>query len=72
MPGDLRLREMFGINLIWGIVFQGVLTGTYTVYGGLKSAAWTDFMQVAVLLVGGVLVPVIGLSKVGRPYSLGP
>jgi SSS family solute:Na+ symporter len=63
--GGLALQSMFGIDLFWGIVFLGVLTGTYTIYGGLKSAAWTDFMQIAVLLVGGVLVPVIGLSKVG-------
>ena len=63
--GGLALESMFGINLVWGIVFLGVLTGTYTIYGGLKSAAWTDFMQIAVLLGGGILVPVIGLSKVG-------
>jgi len=63
--GGLTLQSMFGIDLVWGIVFLGVLTATYTIYGGLKSAAWTDFMQVAVLLVGGLLVPVIGLWKVG-------
>jgi solute:Na+ symporter, SSS family len=63
--GGLALESMFGLDLVWGIVFLGVLTGAYTIYGGLKSAAWTDFMQIAVLLVGGILVPVIGLSKVG-------
>ncbi len=63
--GGLALESMFGLNLMWGIVFLGVLTGAYTVYGGLKSAAWTDFMQIAVLLAGGILVPIIGLSKVG-------
>lgn len=63
--GGLALESMFGINLVCGIVFLGVLTGAYTVYGGLKSAAWTDFMQIAVLLAGGILVPIIGLSKVG-------
>jgi SSS family solute:Na+ symporter len=63
--GGLALQSMFGINIVWGIVFLGVFTGTYTIYGGLKSAAWTDFMQIAVLLVGGVLVPIIGLSRVG-------
>jgi len=63
--GGLALESMFGINLVWAIVFLGVLTGAYTVYGGLKSAAWTDFMQIGVLLIGGILVPVIGLWKVG-------
>ena len=68
--GGLALESMFGIDLVWGIVFLGILTGAYTVYGGLKSAAWTDFMQIAVLLVGGILVPLIGLSRVGGLSSL--
>jgi SSS family solute:Na+ symporter len=68
--GGLALQSMFRIDLMWGIVFLGVLTGAYTIYGGLKSAAWTDFMQMAVLLVGGILVPVIGLWKVGGLFHL--
>ncbi len=68
--GGLALESMFGINLAWAIILLGVLTGAYTIYGGLKSAAWTDFMQIAVLLVGGILVPVIGLGKVGGLMSL--
>ncbi len=63
--GGLALESMFGVDIVWAIIFLGVLTGAYTIYGGLKSAAWTDFMQIAVLLVGGILVPVIGLWKVG-------
>jgi SSS family solute:Na+ symporter len=61
---------MFGVNLAWAIVLLGMLTGAYTIYGGLKSAAWTDFMQIAVLLVGGIVVPVIGLRKVGGLMQL--
>lgn len=68
--GGLALQSMFGIQLWPAIVLLGVLTGAYTVYGGLKSAAWTDFMQIAILLVGGILVPAIGLSKVGGLFHL--
>ncbi len=68
--GGLALENMFGMNLVWAIVLLGVLTGAYTVYGGLKSAAWTDFMQIGVLLAGGILVPIIGLSKVGGIFKL--
>jgi Na+(H+)/acetate symporter ActP len=63
--GGLALETMFGMDLVRAVVLLGALTGAYTIYGGLKSAAWTDFMQMGVLLVGGILVPVIGLSKVG-------
>jgi SSS family solute:Na+ symporter len=63
--GGIALENMFGLNIYWGIVVLGVLAGAYTIYGGLSSAAWTDFMQMGVLLLGGILVPVIGLAKVG-------
>src|SRR3954466_5762375 len=30
-------------QIVFGIVFFACLTGAYTIYGGLRSAAWTDF-----------------------------
>ena len=63
--GGVALESMLGLDIFWGIVVLGLLTGAYTIYGGLRAAAWTDFMQMTVLLGGGVLVPVLGLMKVG-------
>jgi solute:Na+ symporter, SSS family len=47
------------------IIFFALTTGLYTIYGGLKSAAWTDFLQIIILLVAGVLVPVLALRHIG-------
>jgi SSS family solute:Na+ symporter len=63
--GGVALESMLGLPVTSGIVFFGVATGAYTIYGGLKSAAWTDFMQILVLGAGGVLVPILGLRQVG-------
>ena len=63
--GGLALRGMLDINLTWAIIFFGVTTGAYTIYGGLTSAAWTDFLQVGLLLTAGILIPVLGLQRVG-------
>src|SRR5205823_13519825 len=49
--------------VVWYIVFFALTTGVYTIYGGLKSAAWTDFMQVIILLFAGFLVPVLALHR---------
>ena len=49
--------------VVWYILFFALTTGVYTIYGGLKSAAWTDFMQVVILLFAGVLVPVLALHR---------
>ncbi|PYJ07712.1 MAG: hypothetical protein DME25_03265, partial [Verrucomicrobia bacterium] len=51
--------------VVWYIVFFAVTTGVYTIYGGLKSAAWTDFMQIIILLFAGFLVPVLALRHAG-------
>src|SRR3954467_6119856 len=51
-------------QIVAGIIFFAILTGTYTIYGGLRSAAWTDFMQIIILGLGGVLVPILGLMAI--------
>lgn len=63
--GGVALDSMLGLPVSYGIVLFGLATGAYTIYGGLKSAAWTDFMQILVLGAGGVLVPILGLYQVG-------
>src|SRR5204863_5714824 len=52
--------------VVWYIIFFAITTGVYTIYGGLKSAAWTDFMQIVILLVAGFLVPVLALRHAGN------
>jgi SSS family solute:Na+ symporter len=51
--------------VVWYIIFFALTTGIYTIYGGLKSAAWTDFLQIIILLFAGFLVPVLALARVG-------
>jgi SSS family solute:Na+ symporter len=63
--GGLMLESFFGVPVVPSIIFFAVTTGIYTIYGGLKSAAWTDFMQMVVLLFAGVLVPVLALRHLG-------
>lgn len=68
--GGLALENIFGLNIYYGIVFFAVAAGLYTIYGGLTSAAWTDFMQMGVLLVAGMLVPILALSHAGSLMPL--
>ena len=63
--GGLSLQSMLGMNLTTAILFFAITTGAYTIYGGLTSAAWTDFLQVCLLLTAGILVPVLGLYRIG-------
>jgi solute:Na+ symporter, SSS family len=68
--GGLSLQSMLGMNLTTAILFFAITTGAYTIYGGLTSAAWTDFLQVCLLLTAGILVPVLGLYHIGGIQGL--
>ncbi len=65
LAGAKAMRGMFDMNEVVTIVALSVLAGSYTIYGGLKSVAWTDFLQFVVMMIGGLVVAWIGLDKVG-------
>jgi len=65
LAGGKAMKGMFGWDETLTIVCLAVLAGSYTIYGGLRSVAWTDFLQFVVMMVGGLVVTVIGLNKVG-------
>ena len=47
------------------IAVLGVLTGVYTMLGGLLAVVWTESLQSVLLLVGAVVITVVGYLKVG-------
>lgn len=63
--GSLAIESIFGLPLAWGLVILCVIGGGYTLAGGLRAIAYTDVLQVAILISGGLAVVWIGLQKVG-------
>jgi SSS family solute:Na+ symporter len=56
----------FVIDPFWtGALLTVVLTGIYTIFGGLRAVVWTDAFQAIILLVGAATLTLIGLSKLG-------
>jgi SSS family solute:Na+ symporter len=62
--GALSLETLVGIPLLYGIFALATVSAIYTVYGGLSPAAWTDFIQVTVLILGGLMVTYFGLNAI--------
>lgn len=52
--------ELF-IPAIVGLAF---VAAAYSIYGGLSAVAWTDVIQVALLIIGGVITTLIALDNV--------
>ncbi len=47
------------------ILLISCVTAAYCIYGGLLSVVWTDVLQVAVLLGGGLLLIILGVANAG-------
>jgi len=64
---ELKLDLGFMVlNSFWiGSVLVIVLTGIYTVLGGLRAVAYTEALQTVILIIGSVLVTVFGLIALG-------
>ena len=57
--------ETMGIPFWTGAVFTVLITGFYTVLGGLKAVIYTDMIQAFILLTGSILVTFFGLYHIG-------
>jgi len=70
--GGIVFQEVFGISEWHGIDFFWIsavglvlITGIYTVLGGMKAILYTSILQVPVLLLGSLVILVIGLRELG-------
>jgi SSS family solute:Na+ symporter len=61
--GAAVFHEFFGINVYASIVIISVVTGIYTVVGGLKAVVVTETIQTVILLIGAVIVTLLALFK---------
>jgi len=58
-------------NAFWvGSVVVVLLTGVYTVLGGMRAVAYTDAVQTFILVAGSGLLTVFGLAKLGGWHEL--
>ena len=58
-------------NSFWiGSVVVVLLTGLYTVLGGMRAVAYTDALQTFILIAGSGLLTMFGLSRLGGWHEL--
>src|SRR3989441_10025517 len=63
--GGVVMREVTGFGVWTSAVILIVITGLYTVLGGLRAVIYTEVMQAGVLIVGSVTLARGGLHAVG-------
>jgi solute:Na+ symporter, SSS family len=53
-----------GSLMMYSIIGLGLFAAAYSLWGGLSAVAWTDVVQVVLLIIGGLVTTFIALGKV--------
>lgn len=63
--GALVLNGILGWNVMTTVVFIGIAVAIFTIIGGFTAVAYTDVIQVVIMIFGASVMLFIGLDKVG-------
>ncbi|WP_340158305.1 sodium:solute symporter [uncultured Maribacter sp.] len=63
--GGVVVSALLGIDFWTGAIATVILTGLYTVLGGMRAVVYTETLQAILLVVGAAVLTFIGLDKVG-------
>ncbi|MEO8577819.1 MAG: sodium:solute symporter, partial [Gemmatimonadales bacterium] len=63
--GGIVMRAVTGLDFWTSAVILIIITGLYTLLGGLRAVIYTEVMQAVVLIIGSATLVVVGLNAVG-------
>ena len=65
LAGGILLKEILGWNFVASTIIILLVTGIYTIIGGLRSVMYTQIFQAVIFLLGGFFVLFFGIDAVG-------
>ncbi len=68
--GGMVIASIFNIEFWYGAVATVVLTGVYTILGGMRAVVYTEALQTIILVLGAGTLTYIGLDAVGGVSAL--
>ena len=68
--GGVVVSALLGIDFWTGAIATVVLTGIYTVLGGMRAVVYTETLQAIILVIGAAALTIIGLNHVGGWESM--
>ena len=63
--GGVVMKAVTGLDFWTSAAILIIITGLYTLLGGLRAVIYTEVMQAVVLIAGSVALTLVGLSAVG-------
>ncbi len=68
--GGVVVSALLGIDFWTGALSTVILTGLYTVLGGMRAVVYTETLQAIILVIGAAALTFIGLDEVGGWASM--
>jgi SSS family solute:Na+ symporter len=68
--GALAMERIIGVPLIYGIIGFSFFSAVYSLWGGMKAVAWTDVVNVIVLVVGGLITTGFALNALSDGHGV--
>lgn len=63
--GGIVVSQLLGIGFLEGAIIIVVVTGAYTIIGGMRAVVYTEAFQTIILLAGSIIITYMGLNAVG-------
>ncbi len=67
--GALAMERIIGVPMIYGIIGFSFFSAIYSLWGGMKAIAWTDVINVGVLIFGGLVTTFLAVSALGVDHG---
>ncbi len=68
--GALAMERIIGVPLVYGIIGFSFFSALYSLWGGMKAVAWTDVINVAVLIFGGLVTTSFALNALSDGHGV--
>ncbi|MCU0380066.1 MAG: sodium:solute symporter [Chitinophagaceae bacterium] len=63
--GGIVISSLLGIDFWFGALITVILTGAYTILGGMRAVAYTEAIQTVIMVIGAATLTYFGLSAAG-------
>ncbi|RYY58848.1 MAG: sodium:solute symporter [Chitinophagaceae bacterium] len=65
LAGGIVLKTLFNVDMYTSVIIISLVTGLYTITGGLKAVVITESIQTVVLVAGALVISYVAYKKIG-------
>lgn len=68
--GGIVVSQLLDVPFLNGAIITVVVTGIYTILGGMRAVVYTEAVQTVLILLGSTVITILGLREIGGWHEL--